>query len=217
MSDGSGATGVARLRRGDNGTTRSRGALVLTLIAAGALTAGCQATPESTEATSHGAAADTAPAAGPRPLTPDGWGPLRIGMTRAEVVAAAGEDANPEAVGGPEPEVCDQWRPAGAPAGMIVMLENGRLSRITLVRGSEVETAAGLGPGDAAVAVEAAHPGAVVTPHRYIEPPASYMTVWASGPDTPEPRGIVYEIGADGRVSHVHAGGPAIRYVEGCL
>src|SRR3970040_816280 len=31
-------------------------------------------------------------------LTPDGWGPLRIGMSRAEVVAAAGEDANPDAV-----------------------------------------------------------------------------------------------------------------------
>ena len=27
-------------------------------------------------------------------ITPDGWGPLRIGMTRAEVVAAAGELPN---------------------------------------------------------------------------------------------------------------------------
>src|SRR5690606_14165403 len=32
-------------------------------------------------------------------LTEEGWGPIRIGMTRAEVVAAAGEDANPDAVG----------------------------------------------------------------------------------------------------------------------
>ena len=52
---------------------------------------------------------------GPTLLTAEGWDGLRIGMTRAEVVAAAGEDANPEAVGGPEPEMCDEFRPADAP------------------------------------------------------------------------------------------------------
>src|SRR5690606_9967730 len=51
-------------------------------------------------------------------ITADGWGPLRIGMTRDEVVAAAGDDANPDAVGGPDPQRCDQFRPARAPAGL---------------------------------------------------------------------------------------------------
>ena len=32
----------------------------------------------------------------------------------------------------------------------------------------------------------------------------------------PNARGIVYEIGSDGNVATIHAGGPAIRYVEGC-
>src|SRR5687768_12819211 len=51
---------------------------------------------------------------GPLVITPDGWGPLRIGMSRTEVVAAAGEDANPDAVGGPDSSSCDEFRPAGA-------------------------------------------------------------------------------------------------------
>ncbi|WP_296820173.1 hypothetical protein [Brevundimonas sp.] len=32
-------------------------------------------------------------------LTPEGWGPLRIGMTLAEVEAAMGPDSDPDAVG----------------------------------------------------------------------------------------------------------------------
>ena len=30
-------------------------------------------------------------------------------------------------------------------------------------------------------------------------------------------RGITYEIGTDGKVQSIFAGGPAIQYVEGCL
>lgn len=155
---------------------------------------------------------------GPVALTPDGWGPLRIGMSRAEVVAALGEDAHPGAVGGPEPDRCDEWRPARAPAGMIVMIEQGRLTRISLVEGSEVVTEAGLGVGDSAAAVRSAHgAGAESTPHKYLPAPAEYVTVWTTPPPAPGARGIVYEIGTDRRVHFVRAGGPSIRYVEGCL
>lgn len=156
-------------------------------------------------------------APGPAALTADGWGPLRMGMARAEVVAAVGEDANPDAVGGPEPEACDEWRPARAPGGMMVMLVQGRLARITLLDESEVKTASGFGPGDEAADVEAAHPDAVVWPHKYLDAPASYITAWETDPDGPDPRGIRYETGLEGTVTHVHAGGPAIQYVEGCL
>lgn len=162
----------------------------------------------------------SAPAAspGPEPLTPEGWGPLRIGMTRAEVVAAAGEDANPQAVGGPEPDRCDQFRPERAPEGMIVMLEEGRLTRITLVEGSELKTERGFGVGASADSVAAAYGAeATITPHKYRSAPASYITVWTTPPPAPEPRGIVYETFGEGRVSQIHAGGPSIQYVEGCL
>ncbi|HEX8384669.1 MAG TPA: hypothetical protein VF576_00715 [Rubricoccaceae bacterium] len=155
---------------------------------------------------------------GPAALTPDGWGPLRIGMTLQEVVAAAGEDADPEAVGGPEPGRCDQFRPSRAPEGMLVMVEEGRLSRVSLLPGSDVKTEEGFGVGDEASAVKAAYGAdAVVTPHTYSDAPAAYVTVWRADSSGSDARGIVYEVGSDGRVSHVHAGGPSIHYVEGCL
>lgn len=152
------------------------------------------------------------------PLTPEGWGPLRIGMSRDEVVAALGEDANPGAVGGPEPEVCDEFRPVDAPTGMIVMIERDTLSRITLVEGSDVRTEAGLGVGDLSSRVkETLGDRAEVSPHKYLAAPAEYVTVWTQSPTSPAPRGVVYETGANGRVSHVHAGSASIAYVEGCL
>jgi hypothetical protein len=156
-------------------------------------------------------------------LTAEGYGPLRIGMSRAEVVQALGEDSEPNAVGGPEPEACDQFRPARAPRGLLVMIEGGRLTRISLIRDSALKTDRGFGVGDAASAVKAAYGSdAAVTPHKYEQAPAEYVTVWSGGPRgaayVPDPaaRGVVYEIGGDGRVSAVHAGGPSIQYVEGC-
>jgi hypothetical protein len=151
-------------------------------------------------------------------IGPDGWGLLRIGMTRAEVVAAAGEDANPNAVGGPNPSECDEFRPARTPRGLLVMLEDGILTRISLSEGTGIRTASGIGVGDSAAAVLAAHGAkAVTTPHKYQEAPARYVAVWRTAPPAPDARGIVYEIGRDDRVVRVHAGGPSIQYVEGCL
>jgi hypothetical protein len=154
----------------------------------------------------------------PARLTSDGWGPLRIGMTRAEVVAAAGEDAQPDAVGGPDPESCDEFHPARAPAGMRVMIERGRLTRITLSRDAEVRTEHGFRLGDPAGEIKAAlGTRAVASPHEYGEPPSEYLTVWVHPTTDADPRGIVYEIGPDGRVAQIHAGGASIQYVEGCL
>lgn len=151
-------------------------------------------------------------------LTSAGWGPLRIGMTRAEVVAAAGEDANPELVGGADPEQCDQFRPTGAPEGMLVMIERDTLTRITISREADVRTDRGFGLGDSADEIRAAYGAAArSTPHKYVDAPAAYITAWTVEPGGASPaRGIVYEIGADGLVQHVHAGGESIRYVEGC-
>lgn len=152
-------------------------------------------------------------------LTAEGWGPIRIGMTRAEVVAAAGEDANPAAVGGPEPEACDQFRPEEAPEGMLVMIEQDRLTRISLSAGTSITTDRGFGVGDPAGPIKEAYgDAATVSPHKYVAAPAEYITVWNKPPSQgTDARGLVYEIGADGRVAHIHAGGPSIQYVEGCL
>jgi hypothetical protein len=139
-------------------------------------------------------------------------------MTRQEVVAVLGEDANPDAVGGPEPAQCDQFRPERAPEGMLLMLEQGRLTRISVSDPAELETEGRLSVGDPASAVRQYFGDRVVTtPHKYSSAPAEYLTVWTSAPPAPDAKGVVYEVSADGRVVHIHAGGSSIQYVEGCL
>jgi hypothetical protein len=151
-------------------------------------------------------------------LTANGFGPLRIGMTRAEVETALGADADPDAVGGPDPASCDIFHPTGAPEGLQVMVENGVLTSVWLVRASTVATDRGFKIGDAVAAVKTAYgPAAEVVPHKYVEAPAEYVTVW-SGADhsSAAARGIKYEIGQDGKVQSIAGGGPSIGYVEGC-
>lgn len=150
-------------------------------------------------------------------ITPDGWGPLRIGMSRAEVVEAAGEDANPEAVGGPNPDECDEFRPTSAPDGLLVMIENGVLTRISVSRNPDITTPEGLRIGDPASAVLDRYGArARVEPHKYVEAPAKYITVGRESPAA-DTRGLRYEIDRDDQVAHLRAGGPSIEYVEGCL
>jgi hypothetical protein len=157
-------------------------------------------------------------------LTAEGFGPLRIGMSRAEVVKALGEDSDPEAEGGPDPESCDQFRPERAPDGMLVMIEAGRLTSLSLIDESKVRTDRGLALGATGAEVRAAYVKALhVSPHKYEEAPAEYLTIWAkNGPrgdsyQTPATaRGIRYEVGGKGKVQSIHAGGPSIQYVEGC-
>ena len=155
-------------------------------------------------------------------LTAKGFGPLRIGMTRAEVETALGADSNPDAVGGPDPASCDTFHPARAPQGMMVMVEQGVLTSIWLDRGATLKTDRGFGVGDAAAAIKAAYgPTATASPHKYAVAPAEYITSWSVGGGAgyvqdASARGIAYHIGTDGRAEHVAAGGPSIQYVEGC-
>ncbi|QAY75701.1 hypothetical protein [Sphingosinicella sp. BN140058] len=159
----------------------------------------------------------------PEALSATGWGPLRIGMTVRDITASVGADSDPKAVGGPDPEQCDQFHPVRTPSGLLVMVENGRLTRISLTGSAAVKTDRGIGIGEAkARIVDAYGEAARETPHKYEPAPAAYLTVWQSGGagenyvDDPKARGIVYELGGDNRVEAIHAGGPSIQYVEGC-
>jgi hypothetical protein len=170
-------------------------------------------------------AAETAapsPAAAFDVLTADGIGPLKIGMTKDEVVAAAGDTRTPDAVGIPGSE-CIEFQPQRAPDGLWVMIEAGKLTRITVGEISTIKTDKSLGLGDTPSAVMAAYGAeAKASPHKYQDAPAEYITWWKGGPRS-EPyvqdvtaRGIVYEIDGTGKVGAIHAGGPSIQYVEGC-
>ena len=175
-------------------------------------------------------AGTTPPPANANAITSEGWGPLRIGMTRDDVVTAMGPDANSSAVGGTDPEACDLFHPARAPEGLYVMIQRGVLTRISLQDNTTLKTERGFGIGDSATAIKAAYgANAHVQPHHYLGLPAEYITVWTSTggatldehgwiPEntTPNARGIRYETNAEGAVTEIHAGGPSIQYVEGC-
>jgi hypothetical protein len=174
--------------------------------------------PPATSDSPAAAPSQSVPEPDARPITPDGWGPLRIGMTRAEVAAAAGEDANPDAVGGPDPEQCDEFRPRNAPPGVLVMIERGVLTRISVSRSSDILTAEGFGVGDRSADVASAYGSrARIEAHEYQEPPATYITIWRPGASGTDRRGIRYEGDASGAIVHVRAGGPSIEYTEGCV
>lgn len=201
---------------------------MIRLVALGAVAAlslaGCNAPPpEPADAPTDPAAPPSAtepgaPVSAAEKLTAQGFGPLRIGMTRAEVEAALGPDSDPDAVGGPDPESCDMFRPARAPEGLLVMIEQGVLTSVWLSRNTAVETDRALNIGDPASEVKRVYGAAAeVIPHKYAPPPAEYVTVW-SGADhaSAAARGLTYEIGTDGRVESIAGGGPSIQYVEGC-
>ena len=187
---------------------------VLSLTACGAP----PAEPEAPAQPPEPASAPAAPVSAADKLTAQGYGPLRIGMTRAEVEAALGPDDDPEAVGGPDPASCDMFRPERAPEGLLVMVENGVLTSVWLSRNTAVETDRALNIGDAAAEVKRVYGAAAeVAPHKYSPPPAEYVTVWSTTDHrSAAARGLTYEIGQDGRVQSIAGGGPSIQYVEGC-
>ena len=193
---------------------------VLSLAACGAPPAEPEAParpPEPASAPAPPAAPGT-PVSAADKLTAQSYGPLRIGMTRAEVEAALGPDANPNAVGGPDPDSCDMFRPERAPEGLLVMVENGVLTSIWLSRNTAVETDRALNIGDTAAEVKRVYGAAAeVMAHKYADAPSEYITVWSTTDhQSAAARGLKYEIGQDGRVQSIAGGGPSIQYVEGC-
>jgi hypothetical protein len=141
-------------------------------------------------------------------------------MTKDEVIAAVGDTRSPDAASIPGSE-CVEFQPQRAPDGLWVMLEAGKLTRITVGDMSTVKTDKGLGIGDTPDAVVAAYADAKRSPHKYQDAPAEYITWWTSPRSEPyvqdeTARGIVYEIDGTGKVGAIHAGGPSIQYVEGC-
>lgn len=171
-------------------------------------------------------AAPSAPVAAPSSATPaapadsvdparwvlraDGVGPVRVGMTVAE--------ANQAVSGGLDRttglEQCDYVRPKQGPAGVSLMVENGRIARVDVRDSARVSTVAGVLPGESEARVREAYPGVRVQPHKYDER-GHYMIVIPGAPSDTLHR-IVFE--TNGTVVTSMRGGlfPTVEYVEGC-
>ncbi|HEV7659845.1 MAG TPA: hypothetical protein VGO55_08370 [Allosphingosinicella sp.] len=157
-----------------------------------------------------------APAAAPAQppgwrLTPDGYGPVRIGMTRAQVSSALSTRLEGDAI--EDEEACIEMAAATGYSGLYFMFEQGRLSRISATEPSQATTTLGVGIGATAERVRRAYgPGVRSETHEYLGRPAEYLTFWRRG----SAHGIRFETDSDRRVTAIHVGGSSIRYVEGC-
>lgn len=156
--------------------------------------------------------ADTAPAPSPSEwvVTPRGIGKLRAGMTIAEARAVLpGFKLRP----GADPTGCDYAITGGLPAGVTVMVEQGKVARVDVAR-TNVPTSVGAGVGDSEERIKTLYPNRVaVSPHKYTD--GHYLTVTPAAKADSAYR-VIFE--TDGKkVVHYRAGiRPQVEYVEGC-
>lgn len=169
-------------------------------------------TPAAAPPSSTSTATDDTAAEAARPpgwvLRADGVGPLRVGMTV--------DEANRAVEGGLDRtsglEECDYVRPKNGPAGVLLMVVDGRIARAD-VDSTSVSTAAGVRLGDAESRVRQAYPGARVEPHKYVD--GHYLIAIPGAPADTLHR-LVFE--TDGKIVTRMRGGvyPPVEYVEGC-
>lgn len=180
--------------------------------------AGCSsepaAAPDAAPEIANESAAAPTPSPSPPPETPpaptvltlEGLGALRIGAAVPEEGGWAERGA----------QISDICRIVSSPdfPGVYAIAEEGRVRRITIGERSDVKLAEGIGVGATEAEVRAAFPGLREAPHEYVDAPAKYLT--AADAEGGDP-GLRFEIGADRKVSLIHAGTmPVLGYVEGC-
>lgn len=185
--------------------------LLLAMLAA---TSGCSS-PDDEEPPAE-QVADAAPVTDPVPpladdgewtVTPSGSGPLRVGMSLAEIAPYLAEGVDTAALAAH----CDFVRADEAPDSMLFMVESGRLVRVD-VRGGDAATAEGARVGDTESRILTLYPAATRGPHKYTD--GAYLTVAGAGADSVSK--VIFETDGE-RVTRYHAGiAPAVDYVEGC-
>jgi hypothetical protein len=193
------------------------------LLIAAALLAACgerapdAAAPEAAASASPPEPAAAGPAAAPEariqlapPVTPEGYGPVRIGMSEAEARQALGAGVNPAAA--PADAAACHFLSVGAqPPVLLYMVEGGKVTRVTVRQGSPARTDKGVGVGDTEAQVRAAYPSLETEPHKYVEGGKDLFAWTEKGR-----RGVRFELDAKGVVTQLHAGDQTIAYVEGC-
>lgn len=143
-------------------------------------------------------------------LTPDGLGPVKMGMTLAEVTKLLGGTMTGAAI--ESDDICVEKDNSKLP-GVGFMFEDRKLTRISLSADSKIATPRGVRAGMSAAAVRKAYPkGLLSEGNAYIDPPAEYLTYWT----VKGKRGVRFETDEKRKVYVIHAGTGSIQYIEGC-
>lgn len=148
------------------------------------------------------------------PLTVEGYGDMRIGMTQAEARQVSGQALdNPPLEEGIPGACSEQQYLTGDGDQLWLMFEGDRLTRITA--GDEAprtRTAQNVGVGSMGAEVRTAYQDVVEEGAHYADAPAHNLLIWT----VPEQTGFLFEVNEQGSVTRVHAGTASIRYMEGC-
>jgi hypothetical protein len=155
-------------------------------------------------------AASAAASAPLPPLTPNGWGKLRIGMRERDAVRLF----HMRIPRGPGPDSFE-CRQDEIPSqeGLAVMAQHGIVTRITIAAPSQLLTNRRLGIGATEADVKRAYGKALkITTTPYEEEPAHEMIFWS----VPGKRGIRYDTNIAGSVEAIYVGDTAIELIEGC-
>ena len=142
-------------------------------------------------------------------ITTAGYGPVRIGMSVEAAAQALGAKLVSDGpIDSPE---CHYLRPEPAVEGLWFMISDDVVVRVE-VNAPGVKTRSGVAVGDTEERVKALFPQAEVTPHKYVAPDGSYLTVWASS----RKAAVRFET-YQGKVTSFYAGRvPEVEYVECC-
>jgi hypothetical protein len=158
-------------------------------------------------------------------VTPGALGPVKVGMKVADAVKALGAGWAYRGMIEDNDQTCGHISQDGLWAGMtpVFMAQDGIVTRIE-IGGNAIATEKGIHVGSTEAQVLAAYGKEVRSEeHKYIGPPAKYLTVWfenAPKPDTYDEnhkaRGIQFVTDENQIVVAIYAGDTSIMYVEGC-
>ena len=148
------------------------------------------------------------------PLTVEGYGDMRIGMSLAVARQASGQPMDNPALEEDIPGACSEQQYTTADGDQLwLMFEQDLIVRVTASsEATRTRTAQNVGVGSTDAEVRTAYQNVIEEPAPYNGPPAHDLIVWTN----PDQSGLRFEINEQGNVTAVHAGGPAILYSEGC-
>lgn len=147
----------------------------------------------------------------PWQVSPQGLGPIKIGMTVKEVEKVLGTKITLDDAASGNEEACATADLPGHNASALFV--HRRLSSIELDYQSDVKTTQGIGIGATEAQERAKYPKVQARPDPYDDaPPAKRMFYW----ETENVAGVAFAINDQGRVKWISAGDQAIMLDEGC-